>query len=518
MTRARTSDAASLGGGTLIVFGGNLFTLAVGLPFQIYLANSLGAAPLGLYGLVEAAVMTMAGLVSLGVAPTVVRFLPEHLAKGETAHVRTLMAGATLAMLVVGLLLVALIRGGSASIVALWRLDPSAGDLVALMALAAPLSMLTYLYQQVLRGFHAIEAMILVSSGFALTLKVALAVMFLRAGRGVEGYALAVVLSSAGALALLMLLAWKKVLRLPPGRNAGAAPLRRWVHFAALSYARALLGSLTAYLDRFVVGSLLGSSSVAVLMIANQLAQLPAVLNNGFLTVAAPMFAAASSLRDTARRSTLFHMTNDWVVRLSLPLVLFLVVFAGPLLGLYGDEFREHGVAVMVVALLATTVGIAAGPTGSLLLMSGEEAVHLRVTLLCAIVQVATLLVLVPCLGLVGTGLAQLAAALVFAAAELTLARRRLGVDWLEGRARTWAAPALASLAAVVAARVALDAGATSTTATAVWLVLAIVLAYAAAGLVVLVAGLGEADRAVVDALAGRLASWRRSVARRTAP
>src|SRR6516165_6247743 len=75
--------ASRVGVPTIYLLLGNIFTLAVGLPLQIYIARILGAAGIGIYGLFEAAMNTASGLLGFGVAMTVVRFVPEHLARRE---------------------------------------------------------------------------------------------------------------------------------------------------------------------------------------------------------------------------------------------------------------------------------------------------------------------------------------------------------------------------------------------------------------------------------------------------
>ena len=54
--------ARRLGSQSVLVLLGNIFTLAIGLPLQIYVSRILGAGGLGVYGLLEGAVNTISGL------------------------------------------------------------------------------------------------------------------------------------------------------------------------------------------------------------------------------------------------------------------------------------------------------------------------------------------------------------------------------------------------------------------------------------------------------------------------
>ena len=84
-----------------------------------------------------------------------------------------------------------------------WEIDPRFVPLADLIAVSAPIGMLIFLYQQILRGFHEILIMTLATAVLALTLKVTLAVWLLGNGWGVEGYAVAVIASSAATLGVL---------------------------------------------------------------------------------------------------------------------------------------------------------------------------------------------------------------------------------------------------------------------------------------------------------------------------
>lgn len=498
-------DAGQLGGQTLIVFGGNLFTLLLGFPFQIYLARTLGAEQLGHYGLVEAAIVTISGLLTLGIAPTAVRFIPEHLARGEYGDVRRLMLGATLILMTVGAAVALLIRALAEPFIQWWEIAPSVAPLVSLMALTAPIGMLTFLYQQILRGFHEILVLILTTSVLALTLKIAVTVWLLGEGWGVEGYAVAVVASGCATLSLLALAAWRLALHLPRSDRHSPAPTHRWIRYAAVMYASALFGGVTQHFDRFLVGALLGPASVAILMIVKQLQQLPTLFHQAFLLVVAPMFAAATAAHDIARHQVLFHMTTDWVMRLALPMLLFLAVFAGPMLGLYGEEFRDAGVWLLLVGLAASVISFGSGPTGNLLLMSGEEAVLLRYSVLSTAINLSGYFALIPIFGLIGVGFAQLAATLFLNGVALVIVRRRLGVVWASRRYRAWIAPGLLALSLLLAIRTVADPTAGDETSTAVTLGVALLGAYAISFVAGLVSGLHDDDRAVLAAITGRI-------------
>ena len=82
-----------LGTQALVLFLGNAFpNLCLGLPLQIYVARVLGAADLGVFSLIEAATGLLSGLLSFGIAAAVVKFIPQHLEKGEFQSIKATAA------------------------------------------------------------------------------------------------------------------------------------------------------------------------------------------------------------------------------------------------------------------------------------------------------------------------------------------------------------------------------------------------------------------------------------------
>src|SRR5262249_54941162 len=143
--------ASRVGVPTIYALLGNLFTLAVGIPLQIYVARVLGPSGVGVYGLLEAAMATASGLLGFGVGTTVLRFVPEHLARREYGEAVGLIRGSTLLLFA---------TSGLAYVVLLlllpWidRLWPSMAGYrleIGIMGLIIPLSLLASFVQQGLR-------------------------------------------------------------------------------------------------------------------------------------------------------------------------------------------------------------------------------------------------------------------------------------------------------------------------------------------------------------------------------
>ena len=92
MSDKRAGIVSRLANRAGLVFLGNLFMLIAGIPFQIYLARTLGADQLGVFGLFEAIAQAATYLFGFGLGFSLVRFIPQHIALGQNRHVKKLLA------------------------------------------------------------------------------------------------------------------------------------------------------------------------------------------------------------------------------------------------------------------------------------------------------------------------------------------------------------------------------------------------------------------------------------------
>src|SRR5262249_13298963 len=317
------------------------------------------------------------GLLGFGVGTTVLRFVPEHLARREYGEAVGLIRGSTLLLFA---------TSGLAYVVLLlllpWidRLWPSMAGYrleIGIMGLIIPLSLLASFVQQGLRGFHDIRSIVVGSSVIQLAVKALLTVGAFAVGLGLDGYILASVLALLSGVVWLFRVLMNQI-RALPSATPTISPLPKWRRFALASYSGSLLDTITLGLDRFLLGAFIGSSAVGVLVVLRQLQMLPERFNQMLLVIGAPLFSSAHGADNRAERQQIYHLMTDWVVRLSLPLVLFLCLFGRDVLALFGPEFADAGTVPLWILVGAQFFSLLCGPVGNLATMSGLEWQSIR--------------------------------------------------------------------------------------------------------------------------------------------
>jgi len=455
LTRGNSRSAKQLGSQAALFLLGNVFTLVVGLPLQVYLARVLGSDGIGAFSLIEGSVSLIAGLIAFGQAPALVKFIPFHLERAEYACIRTLLRDGARILLVAGCVTYVIVVAVYPVFVKHWPAVAPYRAEMSVMAALIPLSLISFYLQQGLRGFQEIRYIVIGSSFLQLTVKAVLAVVLLTAGLHLIGYIWAVVLSVAIAAAWMALGLRRKVTEMPADACQHCETDHRsaWRTYARVMYSGSLLGVGGTYIDRFLLGALAGVQPVGVLAVVKQIQQMPVIFQQMFLSVAAPMFSAAHARGAPSEMQHIYHLTTDWVVRLSMPLFIFAFIFAAPLLRLFGPQFAAEGTIPLQVLLASQLVNLAFGPVGSVMYMSGMERRAVAISVYQMVVSVLALCVLIPAFGLVGASFAMCVSILFVNVFEFVVARKQIGLRWSDGRYLRWIVPTLASLAAALIVR-----------------------------------------------------------------
>jgi O-antigen/teichoic acid export membrane protein len=144
-----------------------------------------------------------------------------------------------------------------------------------------------------------------------------------------------------------------------------------------------------------------------------------------------PALARLRSLGDEqAYRDTVVKATRS-VVLVSAPVIAVLLVFAEPILRIFGSDFGQ-GVAAVRILVVGETVRLLVGVIAIGMLMSGEERLATKILAASAALNVGLALALAPPLGATGAAIAQAASAVVASVLLAIYAHRRQGfrVGW----------------------------------------------------------------------------------------
>jgi O-antigen/teichoic acid export membrane protein len=203
--------------------------------------------------------------------------------------------------------------------------------------------------------------------------------------------------------------------------------MREWVRSALPLLLFSAIQALNAQVEVILLGAIKGSTQAGLYSVAVRVSGIAAfaVLAAGYPL--SPMIARlhaageADVLRRTVRRAAIAIFVA------SLPLALGVIVLAGPLLHLFGADFKGGETALILIVI--GQLGYAAmGLAGMVLVMTGHETWLTKGVLVGAVANVALNALLIPPYGLNGAAAGSTIATLLMNACLVYFARRRAHV------------------------------------------------------------------------------------------
>jgi O-antigen/teichoic acid export membrane protein len=391
---------------SVVFFVGTLFTMAAGYLVKIYVARVLGAEQLGIYALGMTLVSLTQVVGTLGLSGTAARYVAVYSATGKLDDLRGFLTRSLGVVVSLNLIFsIALVFSGRAIARTLYH-APDLGRYIPLFAGLAFLGSLNVFYCQVLGGFKDVAKRTVITNFIGSSLVIVLTVVLLALGTGMTGYLAAQLVNSVVVVALLMGVAWKLTPRAARFSTAALPPLDPEIKsFAAAALGMGVIDFLVSQADKILLGLYLHPSLVGIYVLASTLsAFIPIILqsvNQIFAPVIADLHAQARS--DVLQK--LFQALTKWVLGLTFPLACVIIVFAVPLMRIFGPDFVA-GWPVLVIGAIGQLVNCGVGSVGYLLLMSGNQRRLMRVQFAMAGVSVLVNVTLIPALGISGAALA----------------------------------------------------------------------------------------------------------------
>jgi O-antigen/teichoic acid export membrane protein len=390
---------------------------------MLLVARVLGAGDVGRYAQCYA-VLSLLNLLALsGLRAGLTRFVAVDLADGDPAALRgTVHLGLSVcagSAAVVGIAL-AFAAPGLAALLH----DDGLTTGLRLVASTLPASALGEAALAATRGWRTQRPSAFVGQGYEPVSRLALTGLALACGLGLTGafWSLVAAAWSAAALALLAL---HRLL----GTVEAARPrprMRRLFGFSTASWAASLATTGLLWLDTLLLGAF-DDPDIGVYHVATRLVTLAVFVLAPVNAAFAPAIADLYHRGELDRVRALYRTSTGWVVRLSVPAFVALLVLPGDLLALFGKAYPA-GAAVTVVLAAGQLVNAATGPCGTLLNMSGRVTLNLLDNVVALVLNVGLNVWLIPAYGIVGAAVAWSVSLVVVNVARVLQVRRLVGV------------------------------------------------------------------------------------------
>lgn len=397
------------GGSFVLSFAvARLFGAAGTGSFALGVTTSTIAATLAIFGLDYILLRSVAGDVRVG---------DTALARGTVRTV--VITVAAFALVIAGVLAVAgvpillqMLGDGS---------DPGVLRLAALVVL--PLA-LTRIAAASLRGTGSVVIAQWVDGPMAMTIN--LAILAVLAVTGTAGDVTRVFLLYAGCIAAGTIIAWtiytRRTRDWAPPADVPVRPLLGMSWKVSISVLSMLFAD---WLILLLLGAHFGRVEVGQFRTAWQITSLIGLITVSYDTVVGPRLAAAHRMGETATIRKLWRQSVSAMAAGAMPLLVIALVFPTWVLGLFGHDFTAAAPALRILAL-GQLARIGTGSVGVILLMTGQEAWSLWISLASLALLAGLGVWLIPLYGLAGAAFASSAALVSRNLVMALIAARRL--------------------------------------------------------------------------------------------
>ena len=365
-------------------------------------ARALGGVDVGEYTLGWAC-LTVVGLVALwGFQAALTRFVAVHLAEGDAAGVRGTIRFGLCSALGLSVLLAALIGASAHPIADLFH-HPAFATELHLVAITLPAATMRDACLAATQGWRSQRAFAVVGWICEPLLRLTLTALAIALGWGLTG-AFAAIPVGAWTAAILAAFSLRRRLR-----TVAAAPpradVRAILNFSTMSWGIVVASAGLVWADTLILGVLRTAQEVGVYNVATRLVNLAVFVMVPLNAAVSPQFAHLLHRADRARLGNAYSTTTRWILTLSMPAFVLLLVYAHDLLRLFGGEYTV-GASVTIILALGQLLNAGTGPCGALLNMSGRVKLNMLNNAAVLVLNIGMNIALIPEFGITGAAVA----------------------------------------------------------------------------------------------------------------
>jgi O-antigen/teichoic acid export membrane protein len=384
----------------------NFIGLVAGNALQFFLllilSRKLGEHDAGVFFEGFAAIRLLSVFAALGLDVTAVRYVAVHLAQGKAAESRSAIRLAVAA------------AGGASVLVAAvtYAAAPRAAqafgshDLVfvlRVLGLSLPALVLQMVLIGATRGTGNMRAFVFVDQVLDGAVRVGAVAAALWLGYGVRGAAAAYAVSGVIPLAASIYAARGTLFG---ASEAGPGQVRELVRFTGHQWGAVLAGVGLLWAGSLLLGLWRPPADVAVYSIATRTVLLGMVFILPIGIALQPVISRLLANGEEERLRMMYAFATKWSTIVGVPPLLFLAIFASPVLRVLYQHSYSRGTWPLILLALAQIVNAMTGPCGHIVTMSGRSDLVFLNSVAALVVNLVLNVVLIPPYGMIGAGAA----------------------------------------------------------------------------------------------------------------
>ncbi len=184
------------------------------------------------------------------------------------------------------------------------------------------------------------------------------------------------------------------------------------VTFSIPLYWDSFLNHTRALMPIYIMGVFLTGTDIGIFHICSKIATLIAIPLMALDLIFGPTLSGLFARNEKRVLERLFKTTTKWIFTISLGAFFFILIYAEPILSIFGAEYAT-GTNILIVLIIGILISISVGSNGQLIIMSGRSKLALKNSILSFILMGVLGITLIPEYGALGAGISAAITAII---------------------------------------------------------------------------------------------------------
>ena len=379
---------------------GALFAFAVGFFVKIYLIDIVGLQQWGKYAIAQTFSSISETFLSIGIPFVIIKFIPTFIDNNQQKASRMANVFIKYALIVGGPYLMLIYFGSDYINHFVYSDIDDLGWILFIMCIHVPISMLFGVVVSLYRSILKIKEIVLYGTVITVSLRAILTFIIFQYTSDISHFILIEVFTQIIVLSILLYLFNKNEFSLFVKSDAKEVTSdTKMVDYGKKMFYNSVIAFISGQALSFIISIKLPVEDVGAYNILLTLTGLTTFLLINLNKVFAPTISKLYHEDKISTLNELYKKTTFFINLFTVPLAVIIAIFADEILGLYTAEmlnYRKH----LFFMLAGGMLSLAAGSSGTFMVMAGLEKQNLHIQIVRSILLVILSLTLIPIFGL----------------------------------------------------------------------------------------------------------------------
>jgi O-antigen/teichoic acid export membrane protein len=392
--------------GSAWALSARVIATGIGMITSIIIARCYGAEMMGIVAVLNSFFMLATIFTVLGTNTSILRLIPEHLAKYSPTSAFKVYRKTQYFVAGVSIITGALLFFGSGFIADTIFSKPHLRFYFALAAAFIVFNSLMELNTQAVRGIRLIKVfafMLLLPGLSTLLILVPITIFFYQKDNPIYAMFASIAITAMVGVWIMERVFKRKT---TPDDILYSMPLRKILTISMPMLMSSSMFFIIGQTGIIMLGMFMTEAEVGYYSIAVKLATLTSFVGTAITTIAAPKFSELYHQKNMPELFYVAKKSTKLMCWTSTPILLFLIIFGKYILwALYGQEFKIAYPAIILIGI-GHLVSVSSGATNAFMNMTGKQKSFRNIICIAAVINISLNYLLIPHMGITGAALA----------------------------------------------------------------------------------------------------------------